>query len=136
MAPRALNIPTLALPVALAVAGCLRPPSENHPTPPPIATVPPSKLETQPAPIDLFIPSYEYPREALIANAQAPVLLRLLIDETGRVRDAQVVRDPHHGLGEAAARSAIAHFRFSPARFHGQPVATWWLFTVIYRLDR
>jgi protein TonB len=135
----------LALAVALVLAGCLRPPAENRPTPPPIQpvpvpvsprTVPLSQLDTQPQPIDVAIPSSEYPREALVANAQAPVLLRILIDETGRVRDAQVLRDPHHGLGEAAARSAIAHFRFSPGRLHGQPVATWWPFSVVYELDR
>lgn len=84
----------------------------------------------------MVIPSFEYPQEARVANAQAPVVLSILIDETGRVRDAKVVRDPHHGLGEAAASSAIAHFRFSPGRLHGQPVATWLTFTVVYRLDR
>jgi protein TonB len=93
-------------------------------------------LDTQPQPIDIFIPSYEYPREALVANAQAPVLLRILIDETGRVRDAQVLRDPDHGFGEAAARSATAHFRFSPARLNGQPVTTWLPFTLVYELAR
>jgi TonB family protein len=76
----------------------------------------------------------EYPREALAANAQASVVLGILIDETGRVREAKVIREPGHGFGVAAMRSALAHFRFSPPRLNGRPVATWWVFTVIYVL--
>jgi TonB family protein len=82
------------------------------------------------------IPASEYPREALAANAQASVVLGILIDETGRVREAKVIREPGHGFGVAAMRSALAHFRFSPPRLHGTPVATWWVFTVMYVLPR
>lgn len=98
--------------------------------------VPVAPLETQPAPLDVAIPGPEYPQEALDANFEGSVVLRILVDETGRVREATVVRDPGRGLGEAAMRSAIAHFRFSPARLHGQPVATWWTFRVTYELPR
>ena len=84
----------------------------------------------------MTIPASEYPREALAANAQASVVLGILIDETGRVREAKALRDPGWGFGEAAMRSAIAHFRFSPPRLHSRPVAAWWRFTVTYVLPR
>ena len=64
------------------------------------------------------------------------MLLKILIDDTGRVREAKALRDPGYGFGEAAMRSAIAHFRFSPPRLQGRPVATWWSFTVTYVLPR
>ena len=64
------------------------------------------------------------------------MLLKILIDDTGRVREAKALRDPGYGFGEAAMRSAIAHFRFSPPRLQGRPVATWWSFTVAYVLPR
>ena len=99
-------------------------------------TVPARLLDTQPAPIDVAVPSAEYPRAALDANFEGFAVLKILIAETGRVREAKVLKDPGYGLGDAAARSALAHFRFSPARLQGQPVATWWTFTVMYVLPR
>jgi protein TonB len=134
----ALNAPAL---LALAVlAGCAARAPESRPTPPPAETVPQSPpvrasaLTTQPRPLDVTIPSSEYPQQALAAHAEASVILKILIDETGRVREAKVLREPGHGFGEAAMRSAIAHFRFSPPRLHSTPVAVWWPFTVTYEL--
>jgi periplasmic protein TonB len=127
--------------LALAVlAGCAARAPERRPTPRPAEAAPqsppvrPSALTTQPKPLDVTIPSSEYPQQALAANAEASVVLKILIDETGRVREAKVLREPGHGFGEAAMRSAMAHFRFSPPRLHGTPVATWWPFTVTYEL--
>lgn len=130
-----------------AVTGCMRPPPRiETPAAPPasqappaeaasqIPTVPMVKLTDQPVPIDVAIPSSEYPREALLVSAEASVVLKILIDDTGRVREAKAIRDPGYGFGAAAERSAIAHFRFSPGRLQGRPVATWWTFTVTYEL--
>jgi TonB family protein len=129
------------------ISGCLKPApgTETPGTPqarqPPLAvaaaqspSAPVPALTTQPEPVDVAIPSSEYPREALAAKAEGSVVLKILIDDTGRVREAKVVGDPGHGFGEAATRSAIAHFRFSPALVHGRPVAAWWTFTVAYEL--
>ena len=121
----ALNAPAL---LALAVlAGCAARAPESRP-------VRASALTTQPEPLDVTIPASEYPQEALAADAQASVVLGILIDETGRVREAKVFREPGHGFGVAAMRSALAHFRFSPPRLNGRPVATWWVYTVTYVL--
>ena len=95
-----------------------------------------AKLDTQPEPVDVAVQAAEYPKEALDANFQGAVQLEILIDETGRVREAKVRKDPGRGLGDAAVRSLLAHFRFSPGRLHGQPVAAWWTFTVVYELPR
>jgi protein TonB len=140
----ALNAPALLALVVLA--GCAARAPESRPTPPP--PPPPAEagpqgppvrapaLTTQPKPVDVAIPASEYPQEALAANAEGAVVLKILIDETGRVREAKTLRDPGYGFGEAAIRSAIAHFRFSPPRLQGRAVATWWTFTVIYELPR
>jgi protein TonB len=136
----ALNAPALL--ALAALAGCAARAPESRPTPPPAEAtpqsppVPASALTTLPEVLDVTIPSSEYPRRALAANAEASVILRILIDETGRVREAKVLREPGHGFGVAAMRSALAHFRFSPPRLHGTPVATWWVFTVMYVLPR
>ncbi|HVV50776.1 MAG TPA: TonB family protein [Polyangia bacterium] len=147
-----------AAPVLLALAllaGCATPAPERRPTPPPATAapergttaspgtdapggqvVPARTLDTRPEPVDVTIPETEYPREALAAQAQGSVILKILIDETGRVRRAHVLKDPGYGLGEAAVLSAITHFRFSPGRLHGKAVACWILFTVIYVVPR
>jgi periplasmic protein TonB len=135
----ALSAAALALAV---LAGCAARVPDSRPTPrsaeavpqsPPVAA---STLTTQPVPVDVAVPASEYPLQALVANAEGSVLLKILIDDTGRVREAKALRDPGYGFGEAAMRSAIAHFRFSPPRLHGSPVATWWLYTVTYVLPR
>jgi periplasmic protein TonB len=131
-----------ALAVVVVLAGCAARAPESRPAPPPAPYAPRSppvgaaKVIAQPQPIDVAIPSSEYPQQALAADVQGFVVLKLLLDETGRVREAKVLKDPGWGFGEAAMRSAIAHFRFSPARVNGQPVSSWWRFTVFYVLPR
>jgi TonB family protein len=134
----ALSAPAL---LALAVlAGCAARAPESRPATPPAeavpesAPLPASALTQQPEPVDVSIPASEYPQEALAANAEGSVVLKILIDETGRVREAKALRDPGYGFGEAAMRSALAHFRFKPGQRYGRPVATSWPFTVTYVL--
>jgi TonB family protein len=136
----ALN--ALALLALAVLAGCAARAPESRPTPPPAEAVPQSPparasaLAIQPEPLDVAIPASEYPQEALAANAEASVVLKILIDKTGHVREAKALADPGYGFGVAAMRSAIAHFRFSPARLQSRPVASWWTFTVNYVLPR
>jgi protein TonB len=145
-APRAAALLALAV-----LAGCAARAPDSRPTPPPAEAVPqsppfaasmlpppvaPWRLTTQPMPVEVAIPASEYPQQALVANVAGSVLLKSLIDDTGRVREARVLKDPGYGFGEAAMRSAIAHFRFSPPRLQGRPVATWWSFTITYELPQ
>jgi hypothetical protein len=53
----------------------------------------------------------------------------------GRV-GARGICAARYGFGEAAMRSAIAPFRFSPPRLQGRPVSTWWVYTVTYVLHK
>ncbi len=50
------------------------------------------------------------------------------------MRSVTVLRDPGHGLGPAAARTARRWFRFRPARLGAEPVATEIPFTVLFEL--
>lgn len=65
----------------------------------------------------------EYPSEAKTKGVQGIVVLDLLIDDTGRVRDVRLIEGPGYGLNEAAL-SAVRDFRFHPATSQeGQPIA-------------
>jgi len=64
----------------------------------------------------------EYPAAARRAGLAGVVLLRLSIDEAGRVSDAAVIQTPHKLLSKAAMKS-IEGIRFEPALRQGVAVA-------------
>lgn len=64
----------------------------------------------------------EYPAEAKSRRIEGPVVMEILIDSTGKVRDLKLLEGPGFGLNEAAL-AAIAKFEFEPATVDGKPVA-------------
>lgn len=92
--------------------------------------VAPTQVTVLPRPVSTDIPQDEYPPDALAQGLEASVVLRLLVDETGRVAEATALGDPGNGFAEAAVRIAKRYFRFQPARRGDQAVATWLRFTV------
>ncbi|HVZ88474.1 MAG TPA: energy transducer TonB [Polyangia bacterium] len=91
-------------------------------------------LTVQPEPIDTEIPRSEYPQAALDAGFEGSVTLKIVIDATGKVRRATVMKDPGYGLGAAAVRSVLKHFRFKPGEIDGKPVAIETPFIVTYEV--
>jgi TonB family protein len=63
----------------------------------------------------------EYPKEAEAAGLQASVVLRLDIDETGKVTRAEVMEPAGNGFDEAAVKAAMG-FEFAPATRDGTPI--------------
>jgi protein TonB len=92
--------------------------------------VPPTQVTILPRPVSVEVPRGEYPPQALALGLEGTVILKLLVDETGRVAEASVVEDPGNGFGDAAVRIARRYFRFEPARRGPDAVATWLRFTV------
>jgi periplasmic protein TonB len=90
-------------------------------------------LTVQPEPLDTEIPKSEYPQAALDAGFEGSVLLKLLVDASGHVRRAVVLKDPGYGLGAAAVKS-VRRFRFKPGEVDGKPTATEIPFTCTYEL--
>lgn len=91
-------------------------------------------LTVQPEPLDVDIPQSEYPKDALDAGFEGSVTLKIVIDASGRVRRAVVLKDPGYGLGAAAVKSALKHFKFKPGEVNGKATAVEWTFTVTYEL--
>ena len=91
-------------------------------------------LTVQPEPLDVEVPQSEYPKEALDSGIEGSVTLKIVIDTNGRVRRAVVLKDPGYGLGAAAVKSALRHFKFKPGQVNGKPTAVEWTFTVTYEL--
>lgn len=65
-------------------------------------------------------PQPAYPLAAKQARAQGPVVVKILVDEQGRVVKAESICG--HQLLTAAAEDAAREARFTPTLFQGQPV--------------
>jgi TonB family protein len=63
-----------------------------------------------------------YPKEAKEKGIEGPVTLDILIDESGKVRQAVILSGLGYGLDEAALKS-IFQFKFYPAKVDGKSVA-------------
>lgn len=79
-------------------------------------------LEPDRDPIPRQTPSPRYPTEAHRRGLEGFVLLRMRVDESGRVADAVVVDADPRGVFEQSAKRAALAYRFSPARSGGRPV--------------
>jgi protein TonB len=63
-----------------------------------------------------------YPPQAKQASIEGPVVMDLIIDDQGKVRQVSLVRGPGYGLDEAAIE-AIQKFQFRPAQIADKSVA-------------
>lgn len=79
------------------------------------------KPDVGPSPIRMPQPSYT--REAIRGNVTGVVVLRVMIDEQGKVRVLKVIRSVPE-LDEEAIRVVESRWRFQPATKNGRPVAT------------
>lgn len=98
----------------------------SPPEPAPAEPAPPAPAELR-APELLQRAEARYPDEAKAAGIAGIIVLRLSVDATGIVSDAEIVEGLDHGLDEAAREAALAS-RFKPAERAGQPVPSRILF--------
>jgi TonB family protein len=75
-----------------------------------------------------------YPVEARQARVSGIVIIEALIDRTGAVSDAVVLKPLPFGLGDEAVK-AVRQWQFEPATVDGQPVDVLFNLTVNFRLD-
>lgn len=71
----------------------------------------------------IYNPEPSFSDEARKAKAQGMVLLLLVVGKDGHTYDIRVGQSLGMGLDEKAIE-AVSHWRFRPATFNGQPVAT------------
>lgn len=76
-----------------------------------------------------------YTEEARQHRISGIVIVEVLIDETGAVRDAVVAKDLPDGLGQAAI-DAVKQWEFQPATRNGAPVPVIFNLTVNFKLQQ
>ncbi|WP_374075927.1 energy transducer TonB [Bdellovibrio bacteriovorus] len=74
-----------------------------------------------------------YPVEAKKAGVDGPVVLDVLIDRTGKVREVKIVSGPGFGLNESAIE-ALKKFEFQPAQKGAESVAVKIRYTYRFKL--
>lgn len=73
------------------------------------------------APIAIKTPPAKYTREARKNHIQGTCIVAIIVDANGIPQQPKVVRSLGYGLDESAL-SAVAKYRFSPAKKQGHPV--------------
>jgi protein TonB len=74
-----------------------------------------------------------YPKTALTIRLNGSVIVECIIDKTGRVRDARVVRSTSP-LFEREALEAVQQWQFAPGSLHGNAVDTIFDLTVTFKV--
>ena len=74
-----------------------------------------------------------YPERARQLGWQGRVLLRIWINEQGKVFRVQVEESSGYGLLDAAATTSVRGWHVKPAQRNGQPVAGSWLLPIRFR---
>ena len=70
----------------------------------------------------IYTPGAPYTEQARRAHLQGTVVLAIVIDENGQVKNLQVISKPL-GLGlDESAIQTVGNWRFKPATFRGMPV--------------
>ena len=77
-------------------------------------------------------PLPEYPKQARRKGLEGLVVLKVIIDERGRVTHIQVVEGDEPFL--AAALAVVERWKYAPARVDGRPAAVYRLIKVPFRL--
>ena len=103
--------------------------------PPPPAPAPPRNLSA--SSVQYLEPlQVEYPRLSKRLGETGVVMLRIFIDEAGRVRDVQVSRTSGHPRLDDAAMAAVQKARFKPPSENGQAVSGYAQVPVDFQLEK
>ncbi|WP_426662863.1 energy transducer TonB [Rhodanobacter aciditrophus] len=114
--------PDVAPPMAPVVA-------DTRPMPAPPSAAPNDSAVTA-APVEATLAyrsaPLQFPVQALRRHLQGTVLLRVLVDETGKPLQVEVEHSSGYALLDRSAREQVlAHWRFQPAMADGHAVRAW-----------
>jgi TonB family protein len=91
----------------------------------------PSELDTIPLVLKSF--NFEFPVEAKrMGIKKAKILLKLVVDESGNVKDAEVVSSTHEKIFNESALETVKKWKFSAGLKRGKKVSTFVFLPVRY----
>lgn len=77
----------------------------------------------------------KYPIQAYDENIEGKVLLRMYIDEEGKVRQAKIYRSSGYDILDSAALDVAESARFRPGRINGEVQGMWLTWPLVYTFD-
>jgi protein TonB len=77
----------------------------------------------------------DYPRTARLRRLSGRVVVKLLVDPQGRVRRQSIVEATPGGTFDGCVLEAVAKWRFKPGCYKGQPVSTWVVMPIQFKLS-
>lgn len=92
--------------------------------------------EVDSRPYAVYSPFPEYPSEARLNKWQGRVIVRVLVEASGKVANAQVAQSSGYDALDQAAEEVLYSWRFSPGYRDGRAVATWVKVPVSFKLTR
>ncbi|HEX6863477.1 MAG TPA: energy transducer TonB, partial [Thermoanaerobaculia bacterium] len=78
----------------------------------------------------------EYPESAREAKAEGDVVLEIVIDEQGRVRNPTVAKSSGNADLDQEALETIPEWTFQPATLEGKPVAVYFTITIRFTPEK
>jgi len=76
-----------------------------------------------------------YPRLSRRLGEQGKVLLRVFVSADGRAEDVRLHQSSGHKRLDEAARDAVSHWRFVPAKRGDEAVAGWFIVPIEFKLE-
>jgi TonB family protein len=125
------RLPACFVLAAFGVLACSRPDSNTVRLP---ENQPPRRSEDPPVAVNAASP-VEYPPALFARGIEGKVILRLHVDELGRVasESTKVAESSGYPALDSAALAAVPRFRFAPALRNGTPVAETFMQPVHFR---
>ena len=111
-------------------------PAEPIKAPPgPVAAAPQSVVEPRFDAAYLNNPRPVYPRLSRRLGEQGKVLLRVFVSADGKAEEVRLHQSSGHRRLDEAARDAVAHWRFIPAKRGDDAVAGWFIVPIEFKLE-
>ena len=85
--------------------------------------------------INFLQENVKYPENAVKNDIEGRVLVQFIVDKTGQVCDAEVVRSVSEELDAEALRVVKSMPNFIPGRQDGKPVAVWFTLPITFKLQ-
>jgi TonB family protein len=76
-----------------------------------------------------------YPESAKASKAEGVVILECVIDEQGKVTQAELKKSSGNQDLDQSAQDAVKVWTFKPATLKGKPVAVYYMLTINFALD-
>ncbi len=92
--------------------------------------------QTTAASLDYQPPQPTYPEAARRLNQTGTTQVKVHLDATGRIITIEIIGSSGHPMLDNATRSYVANFRFRPALRDGQPIPSFIMTAVHWRLSR